>query len=95
MAGAASRLVAAATPSPTPIDLSTTTLGSPGITGFLVTFVVALAVVGLFLSLTRHLRIVDRRSRQRDEREAAEALESAQHPDVPVPPGPDDASGAA
>jgi len=32
--------------------------GSPGILGFVATFVLALAVIGLMLSLTRHLRRV-------------------------------------
>ena len=78
------------TPSPTPIDPATTSVGSPGIAGFLVTFIVALAAIGLFLSLTRHLRIVDRRSRQRDEAEAAAA-----DPEIPPGPASGDAAGGA
>jgi hypothetical protein len=74
-----SGLVSVVTPSPTPTPtgVAATSLGSPGITGFIVTFLVALALIGLFLSLTRHLRIVDRRSRQRDEAEAAAAAAAA------------------
>jgi hypothetical protein len=95
VAGTVAWLVTAVTPTPTPIDPSTTTLGSPGIAGFLVTFVVALAAIGLFLSLTRHLRIVDRRSRQRDELEAAEASDIAQGTGTQLPPGSDDPPGDA
>ena len=91
-----SGLVLAVTPGPSPTPTATpaTSLGSPGITGFIVTFVLAVALIGLFLSLTRHLRIVDRRSRQReeeDEREAAEADTEAGV--VPPLPDADDAAG--
>lgn len=92
---AVSGLMSVVTPSPTPTPTGTaaTSLGSPGITGFIVTFLVALALIGLFLSLTRHLRIVDRRSRQRDEAEAAEAAAAAAGGVVPPRPDADDAAG--
>lgn len=58
--------VVAATPSPSPSDVELTTPGggSPGFIGFVVTFLLAVAAIGLFLSLTRHLRVVDRRAKQ-------------------------------
>jgi hypothetical protein len=89
-----SRLVLAVTPvpTPTPTPVTATSLGSPGITGFIVTFVLAVALIGLFLSLTRHLRIVDRRSRQReeeDEEDAAAAGTEAGTAAGVVPPMPD------
>jgi hypothetical protein len=87
VSGLVSGLVSVVTPTPTPTGVAATSLGSPGITGFIVTFLVALALIGLFLSLTRHLRIVDRRSRQRDEAEAAAAGV------VPPRPDADDAAG--
>ena len=68
-----SGLAGAVTPTPSPTGSAATSLGSPGITGFIVTFVLAVALIGLFLSLTRHLRIVDRRSRQREEQDEADA----------------------
>jgi hypothetical protein len=37
-------------------DVTTTEAGSPGIGAFVVTFLLALAVIGLMLSLVRHLR---------------------------------------
>lgn len=37
--------------------------GSPGFLGFVFTFAVALALVGLILSMRRHLRTVDRNAR--------------------------------
>ena len=75
----------AVTPTPSPTGAAATSLGSPGITGFIVTFVLAVALIGLFLSLTRHLRIVDRRSRQREEPDEADAPAPGTGPGV-VPP---------
>ncbi|MGY4643546.1 hypothetical protein [Cellulomonas sp. URHB0016] len=46
------------------VTVTDATEGSPGFIGFVVTFVLALAAVGLFLSLTKQLRIVDRRAKQ-------------------------------
>lgn len=85
-----SGLVLAVTPGPSPTPTATpaTSLGSPGITGFIVTFVLAVALIGLFLSLTRHLRIVDRRSRQREEEDAEDAAAAGSEAGV-VPPMPD------
>ncbi|HEX5331899.1 MAG TPA: hypothetical protein VFW79_04580 [Cellulomonas sp.] len=90
-------LVRAVTPTPTPSPTGTvaTSLGSPGITGFVVTFVLAIALIGLFLSLTRHLRIVDRRSRQLEEQDASAAEAGTEADPEPgaepgvVPPAPD------
>jgi hypothetical protein len=61
-----SALLAAVSPSPSPTSQAVGS-GSPGFIGFVFTFALAIAAVLLFLSLTRHLRIVQRRS------EAAEA----------------------
>ncbi|HEY5553911.1 MAG TPA: hypothetical protein VIK43_03175 [Cellulomonas sp.] len=89
-----SGLVLAVTPGPSPTPTATpaTSLGSPGITGFIVTFVLAVALIGLFLSLTRHLRIVDRRSRQREEEDAAAAGTEAGVV-LPMPDADDEAGG--
>lgn len=58
--------LAAAAPSPSPSDVlvSDSEGGSPGFLGFVFTFALAVACVGLFLSLTRQLRVVDRRAKQ-------------------------------
>ncbi len=56
-------LVLAATPTPSP-TVESTSGGSPGFIGFVVTFALAVAAAGLFLSLTRHLRRVDRRAKE-------------------------------
>ncbi len=65
-------LALSATPSPA---VESTSGGSPGFIGFVVTFALALAAAGLFLSLTRQLRRVDRRAQQLglDDEEAAGA----------------------
>lgn len=44
---------------------------SPGLLGFLVTFAVAAAVIGLAFSLVRHLRVVDRNARRLEAEEEA------------------------
>lgn len=79
MSAAASAWVVrlAATPSPTPVEVPLSEQASPGVLGFLVTFAVAVAAILLALSLTRHLRIVDRRAAQRarDEEDGALADE--------------------
>ncbi|MGV8978178.1 MAG: hypothetical protein ACOH17_09055 [Cellulomonas sp.] len=74
--------------------MAATSLGSPGIAGFIVTFVLAVALIGLFLSLTRHLRIVERRSRQREWEDEADVAVQGPEGDVvlPLPPG-DGAAG--
>ncbi|MEN0129007.1 MAG: hypothetical protein AAGC49_06165 [Brevundimonas sp.] len=51
-------------PSPSGVAVTAQTGGSPGFLGFVFTFLLAVAVVLLFLSLTKHLRIVDRRAKQ-------------------------------
>jgi hypothetical protein len=90
-----SGLVLAVTPTPTPTTTPATSLGSPGITGFIVTFVLAVALIGLFLSLTRHLRIVDRRSRQREQEDEEDARTAGTEAGVvpPVPDADDEAGG--
>jgi hypothetical protein len=54
----------APSPSPSGVDITDAGKGSPGFIGFVVTFLLALAAVGLFLSLTKQLRVVDRRAKQ-------------------------------
>ncbi|ROS23029.1 hypothetical protein [Cellulomonas sp. PhB150] len=58
----------AATPSPYPtpsgVAVTASQGGSPGFLGFVFTFLLAIAVVLLFLSLTKQLRRVDRRAKQ-------------------------------
>ncbi len=60
---------------------------SPGLLGFLVTFAVAAAVIGLAFSLVRHLRVVDRNARR------LEAEEDAARAASPGAPGRTAASG--
>jgi hypothetical protein len=57
---------------------------SPGLLGFLPPFLIALACVGLFLSLTRQLRKVNVRQAQLDAEEAARAAREG-GPDGPPP----------
>lgn len=62
------------TPTPTPdLTLSTSTLGSPGFIGFVVTFFLAVALILLLRSLVTQLRRVDRRAAQDDEARAGSA----------------------
>lgn len=70
-------LVLAVTPSPAPTTVATTSGGSPGFVGFVVTFALALAAAGLFLSLTKHLRRVDRRARELPDEDAGVVAEGA------------------
>jgi hypothetical protein len=51
-------------PSPSGVAVTASQGGSPGFLGFVFTFLLAIAVVLLFLSLTKHLRVVDRRAKQ-------------------------------
>lgn len=52
-------------PSPSPsVAIDPTQGGSPGFLGFVFTFLVAIAAVFLFLSLTKQMRRVDRRAKQ-------------------------------
>jgi hypothetical protein len=48
--------------SPAPVVVPAAEVTSPGLTGFLVTFALALACVLLFLSLTKQLRTVSHRA---------------------------------
>lgn len=50
---------------------------SPGLLGFLVTFAVAAAVIGLGFSLVRHLRVVDRNARRLEAQEEAARADAA------------------
>ncbi|MEZ0447958.1 hypothetical protein [Cellulomonas sp. ICMP 17802] len=62
----AALLLAAPAPSPSPTDVNIdgTPVGSPGFLGFVFTFLLAVALVFLFLSLTKQLRVVDRRAKK-------------------------------
>ena len=51
-------------PSPTDVSIDATHAGSPGFLGFVFTFLVAIAALFLFLSLTKQMRRVDRRAKQ-------------------------------
>ena len=88
MIGTVLLILAAPDPSPSPSDVTIdgTPLGSPGFLGFVFTFGLALAVVFLFLSLTKQLRIVDRRAKalglDDDDRTAGPAVDAG-------PGGPD------
>jgi hypothetical protein len=62
---------------------------SPGLLGFLPPFLIALACVGLFLSLTRHLRRVNVRQAQIDAAEAEAARSGEDHPGEVRGPGDD------
>ena len=68
---------ATATPAPSPSPTLPGNLEpgdiSPGLLGFLPVFLIALACIGLFLSLTSKLRGVNRRQAQLDAEEAAAA----------------------
>lgn len=58
-------LVLAVSPSPSPTSAAAgSQAGSPGILGFIVTFAVALAAIGLFFGLTRQLRRMEHRAEQ-------------------------------
>ena len=63
VAALTSAAVAAPSPPPTPAAQVDPTFGSPGILGFVFTFLVALALIGLVMSLARQLRRVDRNAR--------------------------------
>lgn len=69
----AALLVAAPAPSPTPAVQVDPNLGSPGILGFVFTFVLALVLIALVLSLSRHLRTVDRNARLATATDGADA----------------------
>ncbi|MBO3100495.1 hypothetical protein [Cellulomonas fengjieae] len=82
----ATLLLAVPTPSPSPSDVTIdgTPLGSPGFLGFVFTFALAVAAVFLFLSLTKQMRVVDRRAKAQElEDERRDAEEQA-----PVRPDP-------
>jgi hypothetical protein len=79
-------------PSPSTLEIPPEDQTSPGLLGFLVTFAVAAAVIALGFSLFRHLRVVDRNARRRDEAEqAAAGADDADGPgagDLPPADGP-------
>jgi len=78
-------------PSPTDVSIDGTPLGSPGFLGFVFTFAVAVAAVFLFRSLTKQLRVVDRRAK-------AQGLDDEDAPHAGAGPidagGPDSAADA-
>jgi hypothetical protein len=76
-------------PSPSTLEIPPEDQTSPGLLGFLVTFAVAAAVIALGFSLFRHLRVVDRNARRRDEAErAAAGADDADGPGAPPADGP-------
>ncbi|WP_034610893.1 hypothetical protein [Cellulomonas sp. URHD0024] len=58
------RLVFEPSPSPSDLSIDATHGGSPGFLGFVFTFLVALAALFLFLSLTKQMRRVDRNAKR-------------------------------
>ena len=93
-------LAAAPSPSPSDVELTEPGAGSPGFLGFVVTFLLAVAAIGLFLSLTKQLRVVDRRAKQLGLDETgspegdASTDEAARPGDDTGPRGPGAAGGA-
>lgn len=80
-------LVAQPSPSPSPsvLEIPPEDQTSPGFLGFVVTFGVAVAVIGLGFAMTRQLRRVDRNARRIAEAEAA----AGPGPEGDAAPGPD------
>ena len=91
LAGAWTTATATPAPSPSPSLRGNLEPGdvSPGLLGFLPVFLIALACIGLFLSLTSKLRKVNRRQAQLDAEEAAAAA-AAPGAAGPAGDGPDD-----
>lgn len=85
-AGLAAWVLTAATPAPGSQDVNPTDGGSPGFVGFLVTFAVALVVIGLAFSLVRTMRRMEHNSRQREASGAARAVAQPQEPTGPTGP---------
>lgn len=89
---AAITVAAEATPSViTTVNPDGSFRGSPGIVGFIVTFILASFIVLLGLDLTRRARRLRYRSeyaiaREAAERAVAEANSTGQNPDAPVQP---------
>ncbi|WP_407344369.1 hypothetical protein [Pengzhenrongella phosphoraccumulans] len=85
--GSVAWTTATATPAPSPSPSLSGNLEpgdvSPGLIGFLPVFLIALACIGLFLSLTNKLRGVNRRQAQIDAEEAAAAASGASADDAP------------
>ena len=85
--------LAAPSPSPTDVTIDGTPVGSPGFLGFVFTFVLAVAVVFLFLSLTKQLRVVDRRAKTLGLDDDADDRTAGPHADLGMidagPGGPD------
>ena len=71
-------------PSPTDVSIDPTHAGSPGFLGFVFTFLLAVALVFLFLSLTKQLRVVDRRAKKLglDDDEPGDDRTSEPHADL-------------
>ena len=82
----AALLLVAPTPSPSPSDVNIdgSPVGSPGFLGFVFTFLLAVALVFLFLSLTKQLRVVDRRAKKLglDDDEAGDDRTAGPHADL-------------
>lgn len=90
-------LLAAPTPEPTPIDPGFTIYTvTPGISGFLAFFAIAIAGWLLFRSMGRRMRNVDNARRQREIAEAEERDQAAATDDAPpAEAGPADGDAAA
>lgn len=78
-------VLTAATPAPVPgsQDVNPTDGGSPGFVGFVITFLLAVLVIGLAFSLVRVMRRMDHN---------AKAREASEVPDVPADRTPDKAA---
>lgn len=64
-------------PSPTSVEIPAADQTSPGLLGFLVTFAVALAVLGLAFAIVRQIRRVDYRAKLQAEEEATKLRDTA------------------
>lgn len=94
--GAVLGLAAQPSPAPSVQEIPPEDQTSPGFLGFLVTFGVAVAVIGLGFALTRQLRRVDRNARRVAEAEAAQAAAGGTAPtDRPAPTDPPASGGDA
>ena len=71
-------------PSPSGVAVTASQGGSPGFLGFVFTFLLAVALVFLFLSLTKQLRVVDRRAKKLglDDDEAGDDRTAGPHADL-------------
>ncbi|MDN4615813.1 hypothetical protein P5G50_15275 [Leifsonia sp. F6_8S_P_1B] len=72
----------AATPTPTPSGAPDDDLVTPGVAGFVVTFLVALAAVLLALDMVRRIRRVRYRAEINEKLDAEQAAEDDDRPDT-------------